>query len=336
MSAAAQSWLRARAATWRTLGAAVAGLRQRRESVDEAVATLEGYRSLARDLATVRRQLPGSGVARALEGVYAAYHAAIFRPPRHTRAALLQLFRDDIPAVVASLRTPLWCVVAWFVLTLGAGWWLISTYPSLINLVASREMIDNVERGELWTDGLLNVTPSAVLSIRILSNNVAVSIAAFCAGVFFGIGTLYLIGINGLLLGATFAFVHQYGLGGALLRFVAAHGPVELSVVCIAGAAGVALGESLIRPDYPTRRESFERCTARLAGLLLLCALLLVGCGLIEGYVSPDPRVPFGARIAIGVLYFLLMLAALSGRLFGRRRKGSDEALAAEGGVSLK
>jgi uncharacterized membrane protein SpoIIM required for sporulation len=314
-------WLSSRAPIWRSLGAASAALRRRRSSVDEAVAALDGYRSLARDLATVRQRLPGSRVAHALESIYASYHAAISRAPHNSRAALAELFRDDIPAVVASLRAPLQWVVLLLVLSFGAGWWLIASHPSLIGLLASEQMIDHVERGELWTDGLLNVTPSSVLSVRILSNNIAVSVAAFCAGIFFGIGTAYMIGLNGLLLGGTFAFTHQYGLSFALLRFVVAHGTVELSVICLAGAAGLALGESLIRPGYPTRRESFERCTARLAKLLALCALLLVGCGLIEGYVSPDPRVAFAPRVAIGVAYFVLMLAALSGRLYGRRAR---------------
>jgi uncharacterized membrane protein SpoIIM required for sporulation len=314
-------WLSARAVIWRLLSQASDGLRRRQPSVDDAVAALDGYRSLARDLATVRQRLPGSRVAQSLESIYAQYHAAISRAPHNVRAAVVQLFRDEIPDVVASLRAPLVWVVLLFVLCFAAGWWLIASYPSLISLLASEDMIAHVERGELWTDGLLNVAPSSLLSIRILSNNIAVSVGAFCAGIFFGIGTAYMIGLNGLLLGGAFAFTQQYGLSGALLRFIAAHGPVELSVICLAGAAGVALGESLIRPDYPTRRESFERCTARLGKLLVLCAILLVGCGLIEGYVSPNPRIGLGPRVAIGLGYFAVMLAALSGRLFGRRRR---------------
>ena len=50
-----------------------------------------------------------------------------------------------------------------------------------------------------------------------------------------------------------------------------------------------------------------------------IALMLLVGAGLIEGFVSPDPRVPFTARIAIGVGYFALMVAFLSGRLWGQR-----------------
>ena len=93
------------------------------------------------------------------------------------------------------------------------------------------------------------------------------------------------------------------------------HGPVELSVICIAGASGVALGESIIRPPAGPRRDSFQACAHRVGPLLLLCAALLVGCGFIEGFVSPDPRFPMASRITIGVGYWVMMWSLLTGRL---------------------
>ena len=61
--------------------------------------------------------------------------------------------------------------------------------------------------------------------------------------------------------------------------------------------------------------------------VLIACAVLLVGAGLIEGYVSPDPRFGLPARVAIGVSYWLFMLALLSGRLLRWRRPRAPAAL---------
>jgi hypothetical protein len=47
--------------------------------------------------------------------------------------------------------------------------------------------------------------------------------------------------------------------------------------------------------------------------------LLLVVCGFIEGYISPDPGFPMLNRVIIGFGYGIVMVAALTGRLFGRR-----------------
>jgi uncharacterized membrane protein SpoIIM required for sporulation len=316
-----QSWFLARAPQWQALNESLKGLQyRRRASVDEALEALDGYQGLARDLATARRSLPGTGVTAALESLYASYHSLINRTPRNSRAGLLRLLRVEIPEIFVSLRAPISWVSLLFVLSIFAGWWLITAYPTLIGLIASEEMIGHVERGELWTKGMLNVAPSSLLSIQIFSNNVVVSFMAFCVGAFYGLGTFYMISLNGLLLGGLFAFTRQHGLDGELLNFVVAHGLVELSIICISGAAGMALGESLIRPVQGTRRESFELCAIRMIKLLGLCAVLLVGSGLIEGFVSPDPAFPLASRLVIGVCYWIVMLAALTGRLFRPHR----------------
>jgi uncharacterized membrane protein SpoIIM required for sporulation len=173
-----------------------------------------------------------------------------------------------------------------------------------------------VQRGELWTDGILNVTPSSVLSVRIFTNNIVVTIFACVAGVFYGLGTFYVIANNGLMLGAVFAFTRQYGLDGDLLKFIFAHGTVELSMICLGGAAGVALGESLIRPKLASRRDSLQQCTAKIARLFGALIPLLVICGLIEGFVSPVAAIGWPIRLVIGLANLALMLAVLSGRFF--------------------
>jgi hypothetical protein len=53
--------------------------------------------------------------------------------------------------------------------------------------------------------------------------------------------------------------------------------------------------------------------------VLVACAVLLVGAGLIEGFISPNPRFSLTTRVTVGVGYWLLMLAFLSGRLIPRR-----------------
>jgi uncharacterized membrane protein SpoIIM required for sporulation len=318
---AARSWISMRSAAWGEITHRVAAMRQRGSvPVDEALHCVEGYRTVARDLAAARRLLPGSRVTAELESLYSQLHAIIRRTPHGGRAALATMFRIEIPATFATLRARLTWITLLFITSALAGWWLVSTFPDLVGLVASDQMVRTVEAGKLWTDDILNVAPSSLVSLRIFSNNIAVSIFAVALGFMFGLGTFYIIATNGLMLGAIFAFTHQHGLAGRLFEFVVAHGMVELSVICIAGAIGAALGDSLIRPTHPTRRESFQRCVQRMGPLLLLCSLLLVGAGLIEGFISPDPTFPLASRVVIGCCYWVLMVMALNGRLSGKAK----------------
>ena len=286
--------------------------------VGEATQAVEDYRQLARDLATARRLIPNSQAREYLEAAYAKSHAMLHRPVSHPLYATLSLFRDQIPDVVNRLTPHIIWVTALFVLSGLSGYWMVRTFPDLISLFASPDLIASVERGNLWTEGILNVVPSSVLSARVLANNVVVSLTAFCAGCLFGIGTLYLVSLNGLMLGSVFAFTALHGLDDDLFRFIFAHGTVELSVMCLSGAAGAAVGESLIRPTAATRRQSFQIAALDAGKLLFACVVLLVNCGLIEGYVSPNPEFPLWSRVAIGVAHFLFMIAVLRGWLFGR------------------
>ena len=221
------------------------------------------------------------------------------------------------------MRVHLFAVTLLFVSAAVTGFWLVYSYPDLIAMFVSPDLIATVERGELWTDGLLNVTPSAVVSVQLLTNNIIVSVFAYCSGIIFGLGTFYLVGLNGLSLGAIFAFTGQHGLAGRLFDFVVAHGCVELSCICIAGAAGSMLGEALVRPGALTRSEAFRRAASSGLCVLFVVTLLLIICGVIEGYISPDPEVPRWARVTIGVGYWLFMLSLLRGYVFGRSRGGA-------------
>ena len=311
----------ARASTWQEARERARRLAHTRtDDVADAVRLADDYRLLAHDLARARELMPASRTREYLENTYAQIHATLHQGAQHLGSALLRLLREDLPAAVRWLLPYLWWTTLIFVLAALAGYLLVQRYPDLIALVASPEMIASVARGKLWTEGLLNVVPSSVLSVQILANNIVVSLFAYCLGFLFGLGTLYILGLNGLMLGAVFAFVGQHGLAGELFRFIVAHGCVELSVMCLSGAAGAAVGDALVRPGGAGRIESFRAAAMRSGVVLLACALLLVGAGIIEGFVSPNPRFALGSRVAIGVGYWLLMVLLLSGALFARPR----------------
>ena len=320
-------WFEQRVAEWRSAGARLRGLEHGKSapaaSVLEAV---RAYPEIARDLALARREAPNAALTKYLEGVYRELHRSLFRPPAAFWRGVLRLFTHDAAAAARELRWQIGVVVSLFAVCIGAGAWLVSEYPELASLFASEKMIDGVQRGELWTDNLLNVFPSSLLSVQIFTNNIVVSLFALSLGVLYGLGTFYIIAMNGLSIGGIFAFTAQHGIAGRLFQFTAAHGFVELSVICIAGAVGMSLGEALARPGELTRAAAFQRSVARGFRLMVVCLTFLVGAGVLEGFVSPNGRFTLGARLAIGLGYFAFFLLVLSGALgrFTRARAPRD------------
>ncbi len=312
-----QRWLERRADEWRELDDLLTRQRGKRDADPERVdRVIAGYRAIARDLALARQALPGSGITRYLESLFTRAHDAIHRPPGGLWHELVTLIRHRLPADIRALGRPIAASLTIFLLAGLAGGWLVWSFPELAVLFASEKMIAEVEAGKLWTDDLLNVVPSSLLSLGIMTNNIVVTLTAFGLGAFYGLGTLYILGLNGLMLGGVFAFTAHHGLAGRLFEFIVAHGLVELSVIVLAGAAGIRLGEALIRPGNRSRGEAFGEAARRGGGIVLAGALLLVGAGLIEGYISPDHRFDLPLRVSIGVAYWILFLLLITGRLW--------------------
>lgn len=320
------NWIEQRSSSWQATEASLDSLENRQPiSAGQALQAMRQYPELARDLALARREAPNSALTRQLQRIYTRLHRTIFRTPRSLRRTISQTFTRDAARAARRIQLHIASVTAGFILAGFAGWWLVSTYPELASLFASEAMIEKVRGGELWTDNLLNIMPSALLSVSIFTNNIVVTLTAVSLGVLYGLGTIYIMGLNGLMLGGIFAFTAQHGMAGRLFEFISAHGFVELSVICIGGAMGFYLGESIARPGLHGRIESFRRAVSHMSPLIVVCVVFLVGAGLIEGYISPDERFPLSMRLVIGLAYWVLFVLVLTGPLV---RRGDSPAAA--------
>ena len=326
---ALNDWLGSRVSAWAALDRRVQQLqRGGNVNVDEALQAASDYRRIGRDLALAQQLRAPPSTTNFLARQYAGLHQVLTRPASRPWQDLRVLLQQEVPAAMAQLCPRIFWIAVLLLGTAAIGWILVTLNPALAGLVASSAMIEEVENGRLWTDGLLNLVPPAVLSAQIFTNNILVAISACCIGALYGLGTFYMIGINGFMLGAAFAFTRQHGLDGRLFEFIVAHGIVELSVIVIAGAAGLSLGEALIRPGRLTRRVAFEGAVRQAAAVMLVCIAFLIGAGVIEGFVSPDESFPLAARGVIGVCYMVLFVSVLTGAAW--RRPATSAAVTAD------
>src|SRR5580658_6615639 len=106
--AQAAAWMKSRANAW-SQWLAQSQIPARGLTVLQAQHRVERYRAIARDLTIARKLIPRTGATVALESLYLSAHLRIDAAARYSAASLLRLFRDEIPAVVDTLRpTILW------------------------------------------------------------------------------------------------------------------------------------------------------------------------------------------------------------------------------------
>jgi uncharacterized membrane protein SpoIIM required for sporulation/uncharacterized RDD family membrane protein YckC len=275
-----------------------------------ASALLTEHRTVAKRLALARRDAPDAVATEALETRHAALHHGLTQDATTLREMLRKFAEETLPAATHELRPFLGATLLGFVVAALAGWGLVTVEPESIRLFASPEMLQKVQAGELWTEGLLGVAPSSVISGAIFFNNAVVALAAWLLGFLFALGTIYAIGVNGMMFGALTALCVSNGLGAALLDFVVAHGPAEIFCLCAAGAAGAIVGDALAHPGESTRSDAFAAAVRRTAVLLPAIAIVLMFCGLIEGYVSTS-SLPFAVKALIGAGALAVAVSAL-------------------------
>ncbi len=295
-------------------GAALPAAEPERLTLDQALAQVTAFEKLAAEVAAARRDPRQVATRAGLERRFAAAQVALAREPRDLRAALRREIRQQIPLALRESRSAIAWVAMMFAGTVAAGLWLVGREPALAGLFASPEMLATLERGDLWTDGLLGVLPASVLSVQVFANNLAVSVSAFVLGALYGLGTFYIVAVNGLGLGALLAAAAEHDLAPALLAFLAPHGPTEFLCLILSGAAGLQLGEAIARPRHGSRGESLRLATPRALRLLVPVAALLVLCGAIEGWVSPRDDLSLATRCGVGAGLLGLALLALTRR----------------------
>ena len=125
------------------------------------------------------------------------------------------------------------------------------------------------------------------MASQIFTNNIQVTFLAFAGGMLLGLGTLYVLFQNGMMLGAVGGLAIGAGNGRPFFELVTAHGVLELSCIVVAGAAGLRLGWAIIDPGNRTRGEALRDEARAAVEIVLGTAAWLVVAGLVEGFLTP-------------------------------------------------
>ena len=264
------------------------------------------YRQTATDLATVRED-PGSHTLSVyLNELLGRAHNLVYMGRRGGAGRIAQFYTREFPQVFR--KTFFYTLLAFVVFLAGmvAGGLATFAQPQFSRYFLGAQMSDTIERRVDWTHSIVGLEPRE--SSRIMTNNLSVAIAAFALGIVAGIGTLYLLFFNGMLMGVILAACWQAGMLSKILTFVVGHGSLELPAIFIAGGAGLLLGKGLLFPGLLPRRASLADAGAKAVRLFLGVIPLLIVAGIVEGFISPS-SLSWALKCGLGGALFTLLVA---------------------------
>jgi uncharacterized membrane protein SpoIIM required for sporulation len=141
-----------------------------------------------------------------------------------------------------------------------------------------------------------------------MTNNLTVCFVIFASGVVFGIGTIWFLYRNAMLLGVIGMACHQYGMSVSLWSFVAPHGSLELPAIMIAGGAGLRLGHSMLFPGALRWKDSVAKGGVEASRLVSGIIPLLIIAGILEAFFDPSPAPPVWLKFTLGGALFTCLL----------------------------
>lgn len=261
----------------------------------------EIFIQLTDDLSFARTQYPKSRATQYLNNLASKIHLEIYKNKQEDKNRFITFWRYELPLVMYESRKQLLYAFIIFIVAGimgGVSAYYDETFVRLILGDAYVNMtLENIEKGNpMAVYGGIN---QADMFLVITFNNIKVSFYAFVAGLFFSIGTGFMLFQNGIMVGAFLTFFLKKDLLMHSAMVIMLHGTIELSSIVIAGAAGFVMGNSFLFPGTYSRFASFKMGVIRGVKIVIGLVPLFILAGFIESFITRYTFMPWFFKATI-------------------------------------
>ncbi|TMU56004.1 stage II sporulation protein M [Flagellimonas algicola] len=283
------------------------------------------YIEITDHLSYAKTFYPKSNTELYLNALASQAHQKIYKTKRESKNRIVGFWKTEFPSMFYQHHREL--LISF----------LVFVFFSLVGAFSSANEGDFVR--SILGDGYVNMTleniekgdPMAVykeqgefnMFLGITINNIKVAVYAFALGIFLGIGTLIIMLQNGIMLGSFQYFFYEKGLLWESVRTIWIHGTIEISVIIIAGCAGLVMGNGMLFPGTYTRMESFKRGVKNGLKIMISTVPFFIIAGFLEGYVTRHTEMPDWLAILIisSSLFLIVFYYIIYPNQFKRKAK---------------
>lgn len=302
---------------WDRLAQDIQRLSSRRQAqgLSEAAETLvQNYRAACDHLALARVRAYPPHLVQELEALTEQAHALIYRPEAFNLERLIRLMAAELPQRIRAMSGPMWLSFFALVvpgLALGlACWW----DPGFALTVLPAEQLQQFE--SMYSEGQQRLGRRdaqddwQMFGFYIM-HNIGIAFQCFASGLLAGLGSLYFLVLNGVIMGAVAGFLTARDHGLSFYSFVATHGAFELTAIVLAGGAGLHIGRALLWPGRHRRSQALALAAQEAVWPMGLATWWLVLAAGLEAFWSALGAVPPSIKFSVAGLCWVMVLSYL-------------------------
>jgi len=241
---------------------------------------------------------------------------------------VVHFFSNILPREVYRSRRAFLVSFLVFTTSLLIGVVSSSQNPEFATIILGKAYIDMTDENIEKDDPMAVYKDERKLEMffGITYNNIRVAFLAFVVGLFGSLGTILILMMNGIMVGAFQYYFYSKGYFLTSFLTIWIHGTIEISAIIIAGAAGIILGNGLLFPKTYSRFSALQISSRRAIRIILGTIPLFIIAGLLEAFVTRLTEMPTVLKVFIIAvsLFFILYMFILHPWLQNRHEVDSD------------
>ena len=246
------------------------------------------FTELVNDLGYSKTFYPHSKVTQYLNDLASRIYLSIYKNKREETSRIARFFKTELPLTIRKHHREILYAFLIFV-----GFAAMAAFSAAHDETFVRGVLgdgyvemteENIAKGDPF--GVYKHTKAVNMFAYIALNNIYISFQVFVWGLFLGLGSVYQLFTNGVMVGAFqyYFFAKHLGLASVLVIWI--HGTLEISAIILSGAAGLILGNSILFPGSHKRLHSLMQGAKDGLKLMIAIVPILLVAAFLEGFVT--------------------------------------------------
>ncbi|HLS30705.1 MAG TPA: stage II sporulation protein M [Flavobacteriaceae bacterium] len=274
----------------------------------------ELYLEITDDLSYAQTFYPKSNTSSYLNMLAYKAHQKIYKTKKESSNRLINFFIKEFPLFFYKYQKQLLLAFVVFFVFVILGVLSATQDETFTRVILGDAYIDmtlsNIEKGDPMAVYKQQTEMNMFLGITI--NNIRVALLAFTLGVLLGVGTVYVMMSNGIMLGVFQYFFYEEGMLWESMRTIWIHGTIEIAVIIVAACGGLVVGRGILFPGTYSRVKSFTLAVKDGLKIVVSTIPFFIIAGFLEGFVTRHTDMPdwlavviIGGSLALILFYYV-------------------------------